>query len=123
MQTLERWLVILAATGAILFAFMWQPIRAYDDPHGLYHEEFYRKWLTKDGYSCCNSRAHTVNGDCSPIADNRVRSTADGVAVFLEGEWITVAPEKVRPYMPPDMSNHVCHRGKTVLCFVHGGGT
>ncbi|HEU0062869.1 MAG TPA: hypothetical protein VFR19_23530 [Hyphomicrobiaceae bacterium] len=93
------------------------PLRAAAHDHQSYHAEFYSKWVTREGISCCNAK------DCQPIDDRNVRVRSQGVEVYVEGEWVPVSPEKIRPYHAPDMNNHVCHLGRIIFCFVFGGGT
>src|SRR5262245_2777907 len=75
--------------------------RATAQDHQTYHAEFYSKWVTRDGISCCSAK------DCKPIDDRNVRIRTNGVEVFVEGEWVPVSPEKIRPYNAPDMNSHV----------------
>jgi hypothetical protein len=84
--------------------------------HDRYHAEFYSHWVTREGISCCNAK------DCQPIDDAHVRIRNQVVEVYVEGEWVPVAPEKIRPYQAPDMHSHLCHMGRIIFCFVFGGG-
>jgi len=84
--------------------------------HDRNHAEFYSRWVTRDGISCCNAK------DCQPIDDANVRVRNQAVEVYVEGEWVPVAPEKIRPYEAPDMHSHLCHMGRIIFCFVFGGG-
>lgn len=104
--------IIVIYALAILCVFVF-PVRAHD---------IYTSWRTHHGGSCCNSKEHSPTGDCGPIADSNVRVTDRGVDVFIEGQWVQVRPEQIRPYNPPDMQHHVCHKGTLILCFVYGGG-
>jgi hypothetical protein len=98
--------------SACAFSFLALPAAAHD----RYHAEFYSRWVTRDGISCCNAK------DCQPIDDANVRVRNQAVEVYVEGEWVPVAPEKIRPYEAPDMHSHVCHMGRIIFCFVFGGG-
>jgi hypothetical protein len=77
---------------------------------------FYSQWKTADGMSCCNQ------SDCRPVEAIDMRFAEHGLEVRVEGEWVTVDPQHIRPYSAPDLSSHVCHIGKNILCFVFGGG-
>ena len=107
-------LVIVAIVIGFLLSLL--PLRAAAHDHHTYHAEFYSQWLTRDGISCCNAR------DCEPIDDQRVRVRSGGLEVYVEGQWVSVSPEKVRPYEAPDMMSHLCHLGTIIFCFVFGGG-
>jgi hypothetical protein len=85
--------------------------------HDRYHADFYSRWVTREGISCCNAK------DCEPIDDANIRVRHQGVEVYVEGEWVPVAPEKIRPYEAPDMHSHLCHMGRIIFCFVFGGGS
>jgi hypothetical protein len=70
-------------------------------------------WKTKEGHSCCN---HT---DCRT---GEVRVTGEKVEALIEGEWILVPLEKVRPCTLPSMESAICHQGKRIICVSVGGG-
>src|SRR5262249_25102079 len=84
--------------------------------HDRYHAEFYSRWVTREGIFWCNAK------DCQPIDDANVRVRNQVVEVYVEGECVPVAPEKIRPYEAPDMHSHLCHMGRIIFCFVFGGG-
>ncbi len=108
--------VLLIAAILIGFLISLLPLRAAAHDHWTYHAEFYSHWLTREGISCCSGK------DCEPIDDKNVRLRSEGVEVYVEGEWVPVTPEKVRPYHAPDMMSHLCHLGTIIFCFVFGGG-
>jgi hypothetical protein len=110
------WLIIetlVIAAVVITFVFFPLRIRAQDSPHARYHADFYSRWYRADGNSCCS------NQDCRP-ASARVRDQR--VEVLIDGAWVAVPPEAIRPYVAPDMEDHVCAIGTHVLCFVWGAG-
>lgn len=110
-------LVFCGLVAASVIGFLLSPPqRAAAHDHHRYHAEFYSKWVTREGISCCNAN------DCQPIDDRNVRARSQGVEVYVEGEWVPVSPEKIRPYQAPDMNNHICHLGRIIFCFVFGGG-
>jgi hypothetical protein len=90
--------------------------------HEHFHDDFYSKWTTAEGYSCCNSKTRFAHGDCGPLDARRLHSTDAGIFVLIDNEWVRVEKEKVRPYFAPDFSHHLCNQGKRVLCLVIGGG-
>ena len=103
------------ALGA-LFVALFTPAGGAQTGHGKHHEDVYSRWLTKQGYSCCS------NKDCRPISANHVRALSDKMQVLLDGEWVDVRPDAIRPYAAPDMSSHICALGKYIICFVYGSG-
>jgi hypothetical protein len=109
---------VLYALGALILSSCLLCLRASSAlAHDRYHAEFYSKWVTREGISCCNAK------DCEPIDDANVRVRNQAVEVYVEGEWVSVAHEKIRPYKAPDMRSHLCHMGRIIFCFVFGGGT
>src|SRR5258705_10032260 len=106
----NRWArrAFAAASAASLIGFLLVhlPLAAVAHDHHGYHAEFYSKWVTREGISCCSAR------DCQPIDDQNVRVRSQGVEVYVEGEWVPVSPEKIRPYHAPDMHSHLCHIGR-----------
>ena len=103
------------ALGALVVA-LFTAAGSAQTGHGKYHDDFYSRWLTKQGYSCCS------NKDCRPISTNNVRVLSDKMKVLLDGEWVDVRPDAIRPYAAPDMSSHICALGKYIVCFVYGSG-
>lgn len=89
------------------------PVGAQHAGHDKWHAEVYSKWLTPGGNSCCN------NMDCRPA---KSRAAVGGYEVEINGQWVPVPPSTIRPYVSPDMSDHVCHQGTRIICFVAGGG-
>ena len=112
------WLIVLC--GVLLILFLVWPAKAND--HHEHHADFYSKWLTAEGYSCCNSKKHHPHGDCAPLDQSHFRVRDQEVQVRIGDEWVVVSPEKIRPYVAPDMGVHLCHQGKRILCLVWGGG-
>jgi hypothetical protein len=84
--------------------------------HEKYHAKFYSGWTTSTGASCCN------DSDCSPISSERVRIVQQKLQVLIDKDWVSVPPERVRAYNAPDMNSHLCNIGKSIICFVFGGG-
>jgi hypothetical protein len=113
-QNDARYIVCLALGALIVALFI--AAGSAQTGHGKYHDGFYSRWLTKQGYSCCS------NKDCRPISANNVRVLIDKTQVLLDGEWVDVRPDAIRPYAAPDMSSHVCASGKYIFCFVYGSG-
>jgi hypothetical protein len=94
-----RHFVARALSALLLSGLLPLPAAAHD----RYHTEFYSNWLTREGISCCNAK------DCQPIDDANVRIRNEVVEVYVEGEWVPVAPEKIRPlpatrYAQPSLS-------------------
>ena len=45
--------IIRVALGALVVA-LFTPAGRAQTAHGEYHDGFYSRWLTKQGYSCCS---------------------------------------------------------------------
>ena len=106
-------LSLMVLTGAKAHA---QHSHDHMQGHAQYHTEFYSKWQQANGGSCCN------DADCAPISDTRIRMRDEVLEVQIEGEWLEVSKEKIRPYSAPDLNSHLCHMGKSIFCFVYGAG-
>jgi hypothetical protein len=89
--------------------------RAQVSPHDHhpYHADFYSRWQRPNGMSCCSDR------DCRP-AKTRIRGQV--VQVLIDGEWVDAPSGAIRPYVSPDLGDHVCAIGKNVLCVILGHG-
>lgn len=81
-----------------------------------YAHDFYADWKTVQGHSCCNRH------DCRPWPQTALRQGSQGLEANIEGQWMSIPPEAIRPYQAPDMGHHLCHIGKRIVCFVYGGG-
>ena len=111
-----NWLLItrvLLLVTALLFFPLHSRAQVSLPDHHPYHADFYRLWQRPDGMSCCSNR------DCRP-ATTRMRGEV--VQVLLDGEWVDVPSGAIRPYVSPDLGDHVCAVGKNVLCVILGHG-
>jgi hypothetical protein len=118
---------IIAVVFAIIIGVLFGPLiaRAEDhaamhsaehmQQHAKYHADFYSKWEQANGGSCCN------DADCAPIDDKDFHLKGDVLEVRINGNWISVPKEKIRPYAAPDAQSHLCHLNEEVYCFVFGG--
>lgn len=111
-QVFWDWLIPALVVAAVVVALFATPARPDSSGHHLFHQ-FYEKWKTKDGTSCCNHM------DCHPA---QVRQKGETVEVLIEKEWIVAPPDTIRPYTTPDMQSHVCNQGKRIICVSVGGG-
>lgn len=110
----ESWLILAVVLVFVVVALFTTGARGHE--HHRHHAEFYSKWKTPHGTSCCN------NSDCAPISDKDVRVQGEAIEVRIEGEWTPVPADRIRPYQAPDMNSHLCNVGKHIYCFVFGGG-
>jgi hypothetical protein len=46
----------------------------------------------------------------------------EAVQVLLDGEWVDVPARAIRPYIAPDLGDHVCAVGKRIFCLIRGSG-
>lgn len=118
-HTNECWHVFVLTAPTFLFwvlvlVFVLLPfvVRADSKSHHLYHQ-FFLNWKDDKGNSCCNHM------DCRV---GHVRQNGHKVEALIEGEWVFVPPEKVRPYTLPSMEAAICHQGKRIICVSTGGG-
>ena len=94
----------------------------YHPGHAKFHD-IYKGWVQSNGFSsCCNGDDPELDrkGDCRPARayldpdDNLWR-------VLINGKWLIVPPQAVRPYSTPDGNSHVCEDARNgIMCFVGG---
>ena len=96
-------LFFLALCGAIMYNV---PMVRADDPHGMHgagHDELHHWYLTLkqpgNGASCCN------NQDCRPTQSRMINGE---LQVEVDGQWSTVARDKLLSTPSPDLQSHVC---------------
>ena len=91
--------------------------------HGQGHAEnhdWYKELKQPDtGYSCCNGRSNTSEGDCRPT---RAYLNDDGNCyALLDGNWVPVPPRVVLKQLAPDGSSHICaSKSGLIYCFLGG---
>ena len=97
--------------------------RAQDGQHGQGHAENH-DWYKdlkqpQTGYSCCNGRTGTTDGDCRPT---RAYLNDDGMwYALLDGKWVPVPPRVVLKQLAPDGSSHICaSKSGMIYCFLGG---
>ena len=91
----------------------------YGQGHSENHD-WYRELKQPDtGYSCCNGRTATSEGDCRPT---RAYLNDDGMwYALLEGRWVPVPPRVVLKQLAPDGRSHICaSRSGMIYCFLGG---
>jgi hypothetical protein len=98
-------------------------LRAQDGQHGQGHAENH-DWYKdlkqpQTGYSCCNGRTGTTDGDCRPT---RAYLNDDGMwYALLDGKWVPVPPRVVLKQLAPDGSSHICaSKSGMIYCFLGG---
>ena len=71
------------------------------------------------GYSCCNGRSATSEGDCRPT---RAYLNDDGMwYALLNGRWVPVPPRVVLQQLAPDGRSHICaSKSGMIYCFLGG---
>lgn len=68
--------------------------------------------------SCCNLQ------DCEPVKQVRKAGVYWEAQRESDGVWVTIPPQTIEQQRDsPDGRSHICSRGVTVFCFVHGSGT
>ena len=100
--------------------------RARSRPDGQYgqghaeNHDWYKELKQPDtGYSCCNGRSNTSEGDCRPT---RAYLNDDGMwYALLDGRWVPVPPRVVLKQLAPDGRSHICaSRSGMIYCFLGG---
>lgn len=71
------------------------------------------------GFSCCNGRTNSSEGDCRPT---RAYMNDDGVwYALINGRWIPVPPRVVLKQLAPDGGSHICaSKSGMIYCFLGG---
>ena len=71
------------------------------------------------GFSCCNGRSATSEGDCRPT---RAYLNDDGLwYALLNGRWVPVPPRVVLQQLAPDGRSHICaSKNGMIYCFLGG---
>jgi hypothetical protein len=98
-------------------------VRAQDGHYGHGHAENH-DWYKdlkqpQTGYSCCNGRSSSSDGDCRPT---RAYINDDGMwYALLDGRWVPVPPKVVLKQLAPDGSSHICaSKSGMIYCFLGG---
>src|SRR5882757_9460872 len=124
----------LSAFGFVLLSVLWiasANVRAQDEhdhaqgqgEYGQGHPEkhdWYKELKQPDtGYSCCNGRSNTSEGDCRPT---RAYLSDDGMwYALLNGRWVPVPPRVVLKQLAPDGRSHICaSKNGMIYCFLGG---
>ena len=127
----------LAAFGFVLLSALWiasanaRAQEAHDHAqgrhaqgqHGQGHAENH-DWYKElkqpgTGFSCCNGRSATSEGDCRPT---RAYLNDDGMwYALLNGRWVPVPPRVVLQQLAPDGRRHICaSKSGMIYCFLGG---
>jgi len=91
----------------------------YGQGHGENHDWYKELKQPGTGYSCCNGRSNTSDGDCRPT---RAYISDDGMwYALLNGRWVPVPPRVVLKQLAPDGRSHICaSRSGMIYCFLGG---
>jgi hypothetical protein len=127
----------LSALGVVLLSTVWimtggaaraqQPPDAsphhaegqYGQGHTENHDWYQELKQPGTGYSCCNGRNASSEGDCRPT---RAYLSDDGMwYAMIDGRWVPIPPSVVLRQLAPDGRSHVCasKTGK-IYCFLGG---
>ena len=91
----------------------------YGQGHAENHDWYKDLKQPQTGYSCCNGRTGTTDGDCRPT---RAYVNDDGLwYALLDGRWVPVPPRVVLKQLAPDGSSHICaSKSGMIYCFLGG---
>jgi hypothetical protein len=91
----------------------------YGHGHAENHDWYKELKQPGTGYSCCNGRANSADGDCRPT---RAYLNDDGMwYALLNGRWVPVPPRVVLKQLAPDGSSHICaSKSGMIYCFLGG---
>lgn len=91
----------------------------YGEGHSENHDWYKDLKQPSTGYSCCNGRSNTSEGDCRPT---RAYLSDDGMwYALLDGRWVPVPPRVVLQQLAPDGRSHICaSKSGMIYCFLGG---
>jgi hypothetical protein len=91
----------------------------YGQGHSENHDWYKELKQPYTGYSCCNGRSNTSEGDCRPT---RAYLNDDGMwYALLDGRWVPVPPRVVLQQLAPDGRSHICaSKSGMIYCFLGG---
>ena len=91
----------------------------YGQGHAENHDWYKELKQPGTGYSCCNRRTATSEGDCRPT---RAYLNDDGMwYALLNGRWVPVPPRVVLKQLAPDGRSHICaSKSGMIYCFLGG---
>lgn len=95
------------------------PVGEYGQGHADNHDWYQELKQPGTGYSCCNGRTATSEGDCRPT---RAYLNDDGMwYALLNGRWVPVPPRVVLKQLAPDGRSHICaSKSGMIFCFLGG---
>jgi hypothetical protein len=96
-----------------------RPDGHYGQGHAENHDWYKDLKQPQTGYSCCNGRSNSSDGDCRPT---RAYLNDDGMwYALLDGRWVPVPPKVVLKQLAPDGSSHICaSKSGMIYCFLGG---
>ena len=96
-----------------------EPSGHYGQGHAENHDWYKDLKQPQTGYSCCNGRSNSTDGDCRPT---RAYLNDDGMwYALLDGRWVPVPPRVVLKQLAPDGSSHICaSKSGMIYCFLGG---
>ena len=120
---LVRTLLFFCVTILLPLSIAAQDHSAIDGQRGHGHAENH-DWYKdlkqpQTGYSCCNGRSSSSDGDCRPT---RAYINDDGMwYALLDGRWVPVPPKVVLKQLAPYGSSHICaSQSGMIYCFLGG---
>ena len=96
-----------------------RPGPAVGQGHAENHDWYKELKQPGTGFSCCNGRSATSEGDCRPT---RAYLNDDGMwYALLNGRWVPVPPRVVLQQLAPDGRSHICaSKSGMIYCFLGG---
>lgn len=111
--------LVLALSPLAAMAQSTAPSGRHGDGHAENHDWYKDLKQPQTGYSCCNGRSSSSDGDCRPT---RAYLDDDGMwYALLDGRWVPVPPKVVLKQLAPDGSSHICaSKSGMIYCFLGG---